>query len=71
MSTDYRYTNNKKPPSKKITLADIDPKYLPPKPIGPDGQEIPWSDDSIPWLMEYATNARQASTSRFRIARQL
>jgi hypothetical protein len=28
-TTDYRYTKNEKPQSKKITLADIDEKYLP------------------------------------------
>jgi hypothetical protein len=49
---------NNKSRSRKIT--DIDPKYLPPKPIGPDGKEIPWADDpkTRAWMMEYATNAK-------------
>jgi hypothetical protein len=44
--------------SKKIT--NIDPKYFPPKQIGPDGKEIPYSDDpkTIAWIAEYAANAK-------------
>ena len=42
--------------------SQIPDKYLSPKRIAPNGQEIPWPDtpETIAWLLEYANNARQA-----------
>jgi hypothetical protein len=47
--------------SKFKKLTDIDPKYLPPKQLDHNGNEIPWSDDpnTITYLMRHAENAKQ------------
>jgi hypothetical protein len=45
--------------SKKIT--SIDPKYMPPRPVGPDGKEIPWDDSpqTRQYLLQYEANAKE------------
>jgi hypothetical protein len=52
-------SNQSKSKSKKIT--DIPLKYMPPKPIGPDGKEIPFAENpqTIAYILRYAENARQ------------
>ena len=47
------------PKFKKIT--DIPPKCTPPRPIGPDGKEIPWAEtpQTFAYIVGYAENARQ------------
>jgi hypothetical protein len=52
-------SSQSKSKSKKIT--DIPLKYMPPKPIGPDGKEIPFAENpqTIAYILRYAENARQ------------
>jgi uncharacterized protein with von Willebrand factor type A (vWA) domain len=58
MSNSNLYGKSK---TKKMS-AEIDPKYLPPKQLNHNGNEIPWSNDpnTIAYLRRYAENAKQS-----------
>jgi hypothetical protein len=58
MSNSNLYGKSK---TKKMS-AEIDPKYLPPKQLDHNGNEIPWSNDpnTIAYLRRYAENAKQS-----------
>jgi hypothetical protein len=63
MSSDYRYG---KPKSKAITPEEYEKlkPYFPPKQRDHLGNEIPWSEDSIPGLIQAAINARDREKER-------